>query len=162
MKRDPAFIPLSREHQKALILAYRLKHGRSSNPKYPWPSEPAEQRHRATAIFEQDVFFHFEAEEQFLFPHLQPYVKAGETCLAQCWEEHQRIREQLQQIQTYEGNALVAALQQLGSLLEAHVHREERDLFEWAQSAVPTAELQAVALAITTYYQSLSARLDWD
>lgn len=162
MKRDAAFVPLSREHQKALILAYRLKNGRSSNPKYPWPSDTVEQRQRATAIFEQDVLFHFEAEEMFLFPLLQKYIQSGDSCLGQCLADHQQIRSQLMRLQTDAGETLNLALQQLGQLLEAHVHREERELFEWAQQAVPGAELQQMEAAVDAYYQSLPPRLYWE
>ena len=63
MLRDKSLIPLSRQHQHALALCVRLDRAIQAgeiDPE-PWQAE-------MTLIFEQEITFHFDAEEQEVFP----------------------------------------------------------------------------------------------
>lgn len=132
MKRDPSLAELSRGHLPALILAYRLRHGRSSNPAEFWPSNPVEQRQQLLGFVRAELEQHFAAEERFLIPLKTQLSDAGpsERVLA----EHQQFWSLLSQIETSAPADLPPLLRQLGELLEAHIRYEERVWFEQLQT----------------------------
>jgi len=146
MQRNPALIPLSREHLPALILAYRLRHGRSSNPAHPWPSEPTAQRSAALTFIHGDLARHFAAEEAVLLP-LKVYLSDPGPS-DRVWAEHQAFWRQVQAIEQADPEALPPLLQALGELLEAHVRFEERVWFEQLQSELTPVQLQTVMVAL--------------
>jgi iron-sulfur cluster repair protein YtfE (RIC family) len=142
MKRDPALITLSREHLPALILAYRLRHGRSSNPAHPWPTDPVAQRSQALVFIHGDLARHFAAEEEVLFPLKGQLSDPGPS--DRVWAEHQQFWQQVHQIEDALPEALPPLLKALGELLDAHVRFEERVWFEQLQRELPPEQLDSV------------------
>jgi len=138
MQRHPELATLSREHLSALMLVYCLKHGRSSNPRYPWPTAPQQQAERVLKFWEQEMRWHFEAEERCLFaplqPHLSPALQAMGAELAQ---EHVHMKSLILSLSALAEAELQQALHKLAQLLETHVRREERQYFEGLQAEVP-------------------------
>ena len=63
MLRDPALIPLSRQHQHALALCVRIDRSLKAGIAEVdvWQPEIEEQ-------FQQEIRYHFDAEESVLFP----------------------------------------------------------------------------------------------
>lgn len=139
MKRDPALAELSREHLPALILAYRLRHGRSSNPAEPWPTDVSEQRAAALPFIQGELRRHFAAEEAILIPHKTSLSDPGPS--EQVLAEHQSFWQQIARIETATPEELPALLQALGEFLEAHVRFEERVWFEQLQRELKPAVL---------------------
>lgn len=142
MKRDPALITLSREHLPALILAYRLRHGRSSNPAHPWPTDPIEQRSQALVFIHGDLARHFAAEEAVLLPLKGQLQDPGPS--ERVWAEHQQFWQQVRQIEIAAPENLPSLLKKLGELLDAHVRFEERVWFEQLQNELPAEQLHTV------------------
>ncbi|HEY9839078.1 MAG: hemerythrin domain-containing protein [Candidatus Sericytochromatia bacterium] len=135
MKRDPALAELSREHLPALMLAYCLRHGRSSNPQYPWPEQPEQQRERVLAFVRPELARHFEAEECFLLPLKDRLADPGPSERVRA--EHVRFWQLLAQIEAAHAAGLPLLLMALGELLEAHIRFEERVWFEQLQQELP-------------------------
>lgn len=152
MQRNPALIALSREHLPALILAYRLRHGRSSNPAHPWPTEPSAQRSAALAFIHGDLARHFAAEEAVLLPLKEHLSDPGPS--ERVWAEHQAFWQQVQAIEGADPEALPPLLQALGELLEAHVRFEERVWFEQLQSELPPSQLAVVMADLEVHLSS--------
>lgn len=153
MKRNPALQPLSREHQTALMLVYRLKHGRSSNPRYPWPTLPRAQAQKIAQLWQQELSWHFEAEERFLFEPFLPLLSAPLQAIThRLLADHQALRLQIQTLTELSEADLPQALQALGNVLEAHVHCEEREYFTGLQAEIPPQRLFEAGLQLESFY----------
>lgn len=153
MKRDPGLSELSRDHLPALILAYRLRHGRSSNPQQPWPTEPLAQWHQALPFIRGELRRHFLAEERFLVPvRLEDRASSGRILAehAEFWRQVERI-EALAADQSTDATALPPLLQGLGELLEAHIRFEERTWFGQLQQALTVGELTLLGERIEAF-----------
>lgn len=153
MKRDTNLAPLSREHLSALMLVYRLKHGRSSNPRYPWPKDPNEQKQRVLSMWKNELQWHFEAEERFLFAPFHTLLSStaqqiGETLLT----DHADIKALILDLDSLEKSELQVKLQYLGERLEKHVRLEEREYFELLQSEIPPEKLLEAGHKILDFY----------
>lgn len=127
MKRHPALVPLSHDHQHALVQARRLRRQGTAAAK------------DFLRFFESETTRHFREEEELVFPLL--YREEPEQ-LRQVLLQHQRLRVLARRLRDGEDVAL-----ELGELLEAHIRLEERDLFELIQRVVPEEQLDAIGLA---------------
>lgn len=157
MKRSPYLSPLSREHLSALILVYCLKHGRSSNPKYPWPTSAAQQRDKVLQMWEQELRWHFQAEERYLFaPFKAQLSPALQAITQQLLQEHQQIEAAILNLEKVSEAVLTEALQQLGHQLEKHVRHEERVYFEGLQHEVSEQDLAHAHTQIRQLYAQRS------
>jgi mannose-6-phosphate isomerase-like protein (cupin superfamily) len=119
MKRHPALISLSHDHHHALVQARRLRRA-------------AERDDDPRAVAEAFVEFltavgvpHFR-EEETLFP-LVADSDAPRPLVVEVLLEHQRLHALVAELRS--SADVRTPMRQLGELLEAHVRREERELF---------------------------------
>ncbi|PIQ23184.1 hypothetical protein COW36_19210 [bacterium (Candidatus Blackallbacteria) CG17_big_fil_post_rev_8_21_14_2_50_48_46] len=153
MKRSEELAPLSREHLTALILVYCLKHGRSSNPRYPWPEDPLRQGAKALQMWQDELHWHFEAEEQFLFAPFEAQLSPELQRISQeLLNEHTQIRKLILGLANQSETETVRALMQLGILLEAHIKKEEKVYFAGLESELPEAARVQAGQAILDFY----------
>jgi hemerythrin-like domain-containing protein len=125
MLRDSNLVPLSRQHQHALALCVRINRAGLATPAEvkAWQSEI--QQH-----FEQEIRYHFAAEEAHLFPAARQYpelVSFVEELLA----EHTQLREYFAQSSSAALDG--PAVRRFAELLSGHIRKEERQLFEELQ-----------------------------
>jgi hemerythrin-like domain-containing protein len=140
MLRDKALIPLSHQHQHCLALCVRLDRAiQAGNVDLEaWQAEVQQ-------IFEQEITFHFAAEEKELFPaaahfpELQPLVQELITGHAMLRNFFSRAAAR---------SLHVAGLQALVEKLASHIRKEERELFEGMQKLMKPEELSAVGVAL--------------
>ena len=114
MKRHPALVPLSHDHQHALAWAARLR------------------RHEANGFAEFyafDLVRHFRQEEEAVFPLLAE-VGVEPPELTRALLDHQRIRARAPRPD-----------RELGDLIETHIRLEERFLFQTIERVVPAERL---------------------
>lgn len=149
MKRSESLADLSREHLPALILAYRLRHGRSSNPSEPWPSDPHVQRQALLDFVATDLRRHFAAEEHFLLPLESTLQDPAPS--ARVRAEHQQFWDLLTQVEQAVPADLSPLFQQLGVLLEAHIRFEERVWYEQLQAELPPEQLAQLGHQIALF-----------
>jgi iron-sulfur cluster repair protein YtfE (RIC family) len=142
VRRDPALVALSEEHQHELAHARRLLRAAGAGP----------EERLAVASAYLDAFFtetveHFRREEEILFPL---YVRhAGSTpVLERILREHMELHGLVRALRAGASAGEIApeALRTLGDLLREHVRLEERELFEAIERIVPAAELERVRL----------------
>lgn len=153
MKRSPYLAPLSREHLNALILAACLKNGEYSNPKYPWPTSPEEQRDRVLQMWKEEMHSHFQAEELYLFHPFKPLLSPEMQVLTQeLLQEHEEMEDIIQNLEQASGPLITEHLQKLGSLLEGHVRKEERAYYEGLQKEIPEPKLAKAYTQISDLY----------
>jgi len=140
MLRDKNLIPLSHQHQHCLALCVRLDRAIQAGEVdlEAWQAEIQQ-------IFEQEIAFHFAAEEKELFPvaarfpELQPLVQELVT-------GHILLRDFFSRAAARKLHA--AGLQALVEKLASHIRKEERELFEGMQRLMKPDELSAVGTAL--------------
>jgi len=141
MRRDPSLIPLSQQHHNALALCVltRRSLGESSTP-----ANVSALARRAVDRYELEIANHFEIEEQILFPAIQAAL--GKLPLIdELIAEHRTLEGLFAELRC--GPAVVL-LERLCGLLEQHIRREERELFQMAQAGLPEATLRELGVAI--------------
>ena len=148
MKRHASLVPLSRDHHHGLVLARRLILGRSTNPRADWPADPAQQAARLVEFFETDLRPHFELEEAHVFPAAARDLVDGDSCTRALIAEHETMRAMIRDLDATPASRLRERLTAFGELLEAHIHTEERILFEQMQDACAPRVLETLGTRI--------------
>lgn len=120
MKRHPALIPLSHDHHHALVEARRLRAAADRD------DDPAEAAAAFAGFFAAVNVPHFREEEETLFPLVAGFDDAR-PLIVEALLDHQRLHALVAELQ---GSTDVrGSMREIGELLEAHVRREERELF---------------------------------
>ena len=148
MKRHPGLVPLSRDHHHGLVLARRLILGRSTNPRADWPADRAQQAARLVDFFETDLRPHFEIEEAHVFPAAARDLDDGASRTRALIAEHEVMRGMVRDLVADPISRLAERLTAFGELLEAHIHTEERLLFEQMQAACEPEVLEDLGARI--------------
>lgn len=145
IRRHPSLVPLSKDHHEALLLAQVLK--RNAPPYRGMPQSPRDKQAYFRARFSTALQPHFRAEEDKLFPLLAGKEKEIDRMIDLLVAEHRQletfVRDEVGEEQ------LVDHLDRAGQLLEAHIRREERQLFQWAQANCSAAELEEIGRLLT-------------
>lgn len=141
MKRDPSLIPLSHDHHEGLIFAFRIRHGHGPSGEVWEAQTPADRARETAGFFREHLAPHFQAEEEAIFPVLEPYLKPGERVVAELREEHAALRTLVEALEQGAGD-LAGTLRVFGELLERHIRKEERDLFALFEARVPPTDVK--------------------
>ena len=153
VKRHQSLIPLSQDHHLGLVLAQRIKLGRSKSPRSLWPQDRRLQRDRTVEFFDTELVHHFRVEEQVLFPVAEPYFLPDNEIVDLLREQHVRLLGLVDQMREIPESALEGLLLRFADLLENHIRKEERVFFEEAQRKVPEEELLQCGHRIVEYFQ---------
>jgi hemerythrin superfamily protein len=149
MLRDPALVPLSHQHQHALALCVFIQRALVGDRTPPevvshWEGEIAR-------LFHDEIRFHFEAEERYLFPAAESRPELAEL-ISDLRRQHDVLRTQMLAATGHRlGNAGLSAFV---TLLTTHVRVEERELFEKMQALLPPAEVEAIGKALDDYFRT--------
>jgi|SRR5580698_183397 hemerythrin-like domain-containing protein len=138
MLRDKNLIPLSHQHQHVLALCVRLDRAlqAGSIDVKAWQDEIQQ-------IFEQEVRFHFAAEEKELFPAAEKFSEM-KPLVDELLAEHATLRSLFARagdLQETDFGALIESLAQ-------HVRKEERQLFEGLQQVMSPAQLAEIGAGL--------------
>jgi len=140
MLRDKSLIPLSHQHQRALALCVRIDRAQPIRAAdlQAWQEE-IEQH------FEQEINFHFAAEECALFPAARRFPELA-PLVEELTAEHAALRESFSQAeaQSLSAESLPAFAQQLST----HIRKEERQLFERMQQLMNAEELVTLGVQL--------------
>ena len=154
MKRHESLVPLSRDHHEGLLLAQRIKKGRSVAPQSDWPEERELQRDRVVEYFDTQLVRHFQAEEEVLFPLAEQHLPEEEEVTSWLRKQHGQIRSLVSELRTAGGGQLENLLLRLANVLEEHIRKEERVFFQRLQKGVPEEVLEACGRQIESYLQA--------
>ncbi|MDA2924648.1 hemerythrin domain-containing protein, partial [Acidobacteria bacterium AH-259-L09] len=141
MKRHESLIPLSHDHHLGLILAQRIKQGKSKAPQSSWPERRDLQRDRAVEFFDTELIFHLQAEEKFLFPLAEKYLPPENEIISLLRKHHAQLRNLIMQLRAAEGLQLENMLLRFAHVLEEHIRKEERIFFQQIQKEIPEDQL---------------------
>src|SRR6266849_4264103 len=141
--RRPGLIPLSHDHHHGLALALKCRKQGLGQIK-PMGLEGLRERARELCdFFTANLFTHFRAEEEVLFPLLRSLVPESRTMIDELTTDHERIRSAKVQLESDTG--LGKLVFDLGDLLERHIRREERELFPLFEQRVGDEDAQIAA-----------------
>lgn len=133
-RRHDSLIPLSHQHRHALALAVIIRRRFDvEKGEDAWLEEmlaKAQDAHRA------ELVGHFEVEESILFPAMERNLGKLDL-VAELLDDHQKIHLIVKGLET---NPALSGLDELSTLLEAHVHKEERCLFAEFEARTPADE----------------------
>lgn len=133
-RRHESLIPLSRQHNHALILALLIRRRDGTEKgEARWLDETAA---RIQSAYTAEMAGHFQVEETVLFPDMERYL--GRLKLVhELIEEHKTLRGLVQIIKT---TPAVELFDDFSARLDAHVRKEERRLFMQFEKRMPAAE----------------------
>ena len=137
MLRDPALIPLSRQHHNGLAMCVLTRRSLACDRS---AENVAALALRVIDRHELELASHFEIEEQVLFPACEPMPILGELRA-----DHRNLEAMVARLRTSPSAEL---LEQFCELLSRHIRREERDLFEYMQRTIPREELERLGVEI--------------
>ncbi len=145
MRRDQALIPLSQQHHDALALCVYIDRAAKTSH-----LDLAHWNREVTAAWQSEVRWHFQSEEEILYPaaeHLPELRPLVDGLLI----EHVELR---QLFDSAEKNELTAVdLLRFRELLHDHVRKEERELFEQMQAKLPPEELAALGERLAAFFE---------
>ena len=134
MKRHPTLIPLSHEHRRILFFCQMIKRAPTSFKDAPVTTPDKLLYARG---FVPDLYTHFDMEERVLAPTVRGIDAELDQLLDEVLAEHAMIRERIDDLHTLaQETQQAAALDHLGHMIEAHVRKEERALFQQLQAVV--------------------------
>jgi len=121
MLRDKSLIPLSHQHQRALGLCVRIDRAQPipTADLHAWQSE-------IELLFEQEIKFHFSAEENVLFPAARKFSELI-PLLEELSADHTALRESFSQ--AIARRTSPEDLPIFAQRLATHIRKEERQLF---------------------------------
>lgn len=137
MKRHKALQSLSHEHHHGLRLAQLIKTG---SPEYEGlPHTTSEKKLYTIKFFEENLIPHFKKEEELLFPLSRKKNSNTENLVNELIKQHKEIYLLIDNLKI--SSQANINLNELGILLEAHIRKEERELFQMIQEILSENEL---------------------
>ncbi len=130
IKRHKCLAPLSRDHHRGLILAQLIK---KDAPDYKdLPKTNSDKVEYTINFYKNELVKHFKNEEDILFPAVKNKSKEIDLLFKVIISEHKKIKQLVVQLESGENKSDI--LNELGVLLELHIRKEERLLFEKIQN----------------------------
>ena len=140
MKRHTSLIPLSHDHHISLLLALMLM--KDAPALKGMPTEPKLKAEHIKNHYDTHLIKHFELEEKVLFPFVKGRDKEMDAVIEELINEHRAIAKSVSSMS--EAPDLNEHLQNLGELLDQHIRKEERVLFERIPELFSEEELKSL------------------
>ena len=131
IKRSKQLTPLSKDHHDGLLFAWKIKQGLKNGADIKLIAEYVQW------FWKNHLQEHFREEEQILAPHLPE----DNELLKQMIDEHHGIESM---VHINENIADEILLLNLAQAIDEHIRFEERQLFPYAEKAIPEKELNLI------------------
>lgn len=129
MKRHKNLIGLSHDHHHGLRLAQLIK---KDAPEYKdLPNDIDGKVQYTINAWEEELQYHFKNEEEILFPAVENRDEKLDELIDEILMEHKEIKFKINQLKTTDEKEEI--LNDLGFMLEQHIRKEERELFDRIQ-----------------------------
>ena len=144
MKRDPALIPLSRQHHDGLALGVYIERGLRGSPT---PATVASLRARALTLWELELSGHFAVEERLVFPAAREVIE-NRGLVDELLDDHEQLRSMFAILQRRPAGKSANLLLRLRKRLVEHIRREERQLFQALQASLDPPAMESLGKQI--------------
>lgn len=129
MKRDVALQDLSRDHYWGLLHCMHV--ARAGEPKMPTFQEAKQS---LLDLWNKDLAFHFDEEDEEILPHLPPHLAE------RLREDHKDLRESFGAF----ASSTEKIVRAVASNLQKHIRWEEDELFPWLQANLSKEALKSI------------------
>jgi len=102
------------------------------------------QADRVVEFFNATLQSHFDAEEAYVFPVVLERMHDQAALIAELQHDHKRLRRLIEGLERTPLSDLDTRLPALGRLVEVHIRKEERVLFQAIQNNLSPAELDKI------------------
>lgn len=137
MRRHKNLIGLSHDHHHGLRLAQLIK---KDAPVYKdLPNDVEGKISYTIKAWEEELNYHFKNEEEILFPAVENRDEKIDELIDELLVEHEEIEYKISQLKTSSEKEEI--LNDLGYILEQHIRKEERELFDRIQEVFGEDEL---------------------
>lgn len=137
MKRHKKLIGLSHDHHHGLKLAQLIK---KDSPVYKdLPNDIDGKSNFAINAWENELKIHFKNEEEILFPAVAGREDKIDELIDELLIEHEEIEFKIGQLKNSDEKEEI--LNDLGYILEQHIRKEERELFDRIQTVFSEEEI---------------------
>lgn len=148
MLRDRNLVPLSHQHQHALALCVRI--GKAFAEVHDTPDVHHWEK-EILQLFDQEVCFHFQAEEKYVFPAADRWDELQQL-VDELRIEHTLIRRNVERARNRQFT--VTDLQVFTAMLSEHVRKEERQLFEKLQQLLTSEEMNHLGTHMEEFFRT--------
>jgi hypothetical protein len=145
MKRDPALVRLSRDHNRGLVLSLYVER---SLPEAD-DAQLDRMQNEIVEFWQTALLPHFRAECECVLARLVRHVSLDDDLIRRTEDDHLRLNSILQLLRDADDVAVRRALiAELGSVLKEHIRWEEGILFEATQRILAAGEMDSVGADI--------------
>jgi hemerythrin-like domain-containing protein len=146
MKRDPALVPLSREHHKGLMMCLRIER--------ELPDADAEELRRLysdlIAFWAAGLLPHFRTENECLLARLVRHVGHDDELVRRTQDDHLGIEALVATMRdTTDLDVRRDALRRFGETLRTHIRWEEEVLFAETERRLTAGELRSLGADVS-------------
>mgnify|MGYP000436372509 CR=1 FL=1 len=147
MKRHSALVRLSKDHHQGLLLAQVLLMNDKAYKGYP--TDTKGKADYTIAFFNSELIQHFKIEEEILFQLVKNLDTELNRLIEEITSEHKKLYELIENIKI--NNESAELLKEFGKLLESHIRKEERILFEMIQELADDSLMRVIKEKIENY-----------
>ena len=153
--RHPSLILLSHDHHHGLALALRCRKQALGQLKPMGATGLRERANECLEFHANHLIAHFRAEEEVLFPALRGIAPGSDVIVDDLLSQHQEISRLMSQLDATAG--LAKLIFDLGDLLERHIRKEERELFQLFEDHVEDAKAEAIGAELKKILETPSS-----
>ncbi len=147
MKRHKSLIFISHDHYHGLQLAQLIK--RNAPELKNLPNDLEGKKNYTIKFYENELLHHFYLEENIILPAVKGRNKEIDKLFDEIITEHKEIEKSVESLK--ENINIEDKLDKLGNLLQDHIRKEERVLFEKIQKEFIEEELQKLEEELHSY-----------
>ena len=147
MKRHKSLIFISHDHYHGLQLAQLIK---KNSPKFKnLPNDLEGKKNYIITFYENDLLHHFYLEENIILPAVKGRNKEIDKLFEEMIVEHKNIERTVESLK--ENTDIEDKLDEIGLMLQDHIRKEEKILFEKIQDELSEDELQKLEEELHSY-----------
>lgn len=155
--RHESLTHLSRDHHDGLMLAQQiLEQRRTMLP--DWPRDFQARVAYVVTFFGEHLGGHFKAEEEILFPLILRHIPASKELISELLNDHRQMKAIVKGFSKKGFAPSQERLHELGRTLEAHIRKEERDLFPLFEAQANEGVLSDAQAALSRGYPETKPR----
>ena len=147
MKRHKSLIFISHDHYHGLKLAQLIK---KNAPEFKnLPNKLESKKNYTLNFYENDLLHHFYLEENIILPAVKGRNKEIDKLFEEIVIEHKNIEKSMESLR--ENIDIENKLNEISTLLQNHIRKEEQILFEKIQKELSENELQKLEEELHPY-----------